>query len=55
LEEHHLDALRNHHAVVGVESRMPSLEEIFVAYMRGEKQEALRASPEAEAVESHLP
>jgi ABC-2 type transport system ATP-binding protein len=40
LEESDIDELRTHDAVVGVESRMPSLEEIFVAYMREEKHEA---------------
>lgn len=44
LEENDVDMLRDDEAVLSVESRMPSLEEIFVAYMRGEKHESSSAS-----------
>jgi len=55
LEESHLDALRQHEGVVAVETRSPALEEIFVAYMRGEKQEAPNESPEPEIAQSPSP
>jgi ABC-2 type transport system ATP-binding protein len=37
MEENDVNTLRDDEAVLSVESRMPSLEEIFIAYMRGEE------------------
>ncbi|MEO2045352.1 MAG: ABC transporter ATP-binding protein [Pirellulales bacterium] len=46
LEESDVDTLRDDEAVISVESRMPSLEEIFVAYMRGEStNQAAQSNP----------
>ena len=44
LEENDVNTLRDDEAVLSVETRMPSLEEIFVAYMRGEEHESTSAS-----------
>jgi ABC-2 type transport system ATP-binding protein len=55
LEESDLDTLRHQQGIVGVESRMPALEEIFVAYMRGEKQEPLCENPKPETAQSPSP
>jgi ABC-2 type transport system ATP-binding protein len=48
MEENDVNTLRDDEAVLSVESRMPSLEEIFVAYMRGEEHQSSSTSqPEA--------